>query len=255
MSQRVERVASEVRGVLGEVLARDEIKDPRVRGAGLITVTHVRVSGDLQHARLLHRARPRRRRARAGAHGAQPRERLLPPSNLAPAADEGRARRHLRGRPGVRTGRARRAASPGNRPGSGQARGGCASRTPTSKIRRPKSRTSASRTTRSSAGLRRCPDRRQAGRSDLVRGGAPGPPRGRRPARRPRRDARPAGLRRVADLPRRGDQAGALPARRRQGVRRDHPPRRRDRHRRRRRRRNRHLRARSPGGGDGGRRQ
>ncbi len=51
MSQRVERVASEVRGVLGEVLARDEIEDPRVRGAGLITVTHVRVSGDLQHAR------------------------------------------------------------------------------------------------------------------------------------------------------------------------------------------------------------
>ena len=38
---------------LGEVLARDEIKDPRVRGAGLITVTHVRVSGDLQHARAL----------------------------------------------------------------------------------------------------------------------------------------------------------------------------------------------------------
>ena len=38
---------------LGEFLARDEIKDPRVRGAGLITVTHVRVSGDLQHARAL----------------------------------------------------------------------------------------------------------------------------------------------------------------------------------------------------------
>src|SRR3954451_18514693 len=53
MSQRVERVASEVRGVLGEVLARDGIKDPRVRGAGLITVTHVRVSGDLRHARAL----------------------------------------------------------------------------------------------------------------------------------------------------------------------------------------------------------
>ena len=33
--------------ILGEALARDEIKDPRVRGAGLITVTHVRVSGDL----------------------------------------------------------------------------------------------------------------------------------------------------------------------------------------------------------------
>jgi ribosome-binding factor A len=39
--------------VLGEVLAREEIKDPRVRGAGLITVTHVRVSGDLSHAKVL----------------------------------------------------------------------------------------------------------------------------------------------------------------------------------------------------------
>ena len=53
MSQRVDRVAGEVRAVLGEVLARDEIKDPRVRGAGLITVTHVRVSGDLRHAKAL----------------------------------------------------------------------------------------------------------------------------------------------------------------------------------------------------------
>jgi len=51
MSQRMERVAGEVRAILGETLARDEIKDPRVRGAGLITVTHVRVSGDLRHAR------------------------------------------------------------------------------------------------------------------------------------------------------------------------------------------------------------
>src|SRR6187551_1117704 len=50
---RLERVAGEVRAILGEVLARDEIKDPRVRGAGLITVTHVRVSGDLRHARAL----------------------------------------------------------------------------------------------------------------------------------------------------------------------------------------------------------
>jgi ribosome-binding factor A len=49
----MERVAGEVRAVLGEVLARDEIKDPRVRGVGLITVTHVRVSGDLRHARAL----------------------------------------------------------------------------------------------------------------------------------------------------------------------------------------------------------
>lgn len=53
MSQRVDRVAGEVRAVLGEVLAREEIKDPRVRGVGLITVTHVRVSGDLRHARAM----------------------------------------------------------------------------------------------------------------------------------------------------------------------------------------------------------
>ena len=53
MSLRLERVAGEVRAVVGEALARDEIKDPRVRGAGLITVTHVRVSGDLRHARAL----------------------------------------------------------------------------------------------------------------------------------------------------------------------------------------------------------
>jgi ribosome-binding factor A len=53
VAQRIERVAGEVRAVLGEALARDEIKDPRVRGVGLITVTHVRVSGDLRHARAL----------------------------------------------------------------------------------------------------------------------------------------------------------------------------------------------------------
>src|SRR4029079_10923655 len=46
-------IARWVRAVLGEVLARDEIKDPRVRGVGLITVTHVRISGDLRHARAL----------------------------------------------------------------------------------------------------------------------------------------------------------------------------------------------------------
>jgi ribosome-binding factor A len=53
MSQRTERIAGEVRAVVGEAIARQEIKDPRVRGAGLITVTHVRVSGDLRQARAL----------------------------------------------------------------------------------------------------------------------------------------------------------------------------------------------------------
>jgi ribosome-binding factor A len=53
MSQRTERIAGEVRAVVGEVIARQEIKDSRVRGAGLITITHVRMSGDLHHARAL----------------------------------------------------------------------------------------------------------------------------------------------------------------------------------------------------------
>jgi ribosome-binding factor A len=53
MSQRTERMAGEVRAIVGEVIARQEIKDPRVRGAGLITVTHVRISGDLRHGRIL----------------------------------------------------------------------------------------------------------------------------------------------------------------------------------------------------------
>jgi ribosome-binding factor A len=53
LSQRLERVAGEVRAVIGDILAREEIKDPRVRGAGLITVTNVHVSGDLRHARVM----------------------------------------------------------------------------------------------------------------------------------------------------------------------------------------------------------
>ena len=50
MTQRTERVAGEIRDILGEIIARQEIKDPRVRGAGIITFTHVRISGDLRQA-------------------------------------------------------------------------------------------------------------------------------------------------------------------------------------------------------------
>jgi ribosome-binding factor A len=50
MTQRTDRVAGELREVLGEIVVRQEIKDPRVRGAGIITFTHVRVSGDLRQA-------------------------------------------------------------------------------------------------------------------------------------------------------------------------------------------------------------
>ncbi|MEA2696058.1 MAG: ribosome-binding factor [Myxococcales bacterium] len=53
MSQRTERVAGEVRAIIGELLARQEIKDPRVQKAGIITVTHVRITGDLRQARAL----------------------------------------------------------------------------------------------------------------------------------------------------------------------------------------------------------
>lgn len=50
MTQRTERVAGEIRDILGEIIARQEIKDPRVRGTGIITFTHVRISGDLRQA-------------------------------------------------------------------------------------------------------------------------------------------------------------------------------------------------------------
>jgi ribosome-binding factor A len=52
VKQRTERLSREIQAVLGEVLARGEIKDPRVRDAGLITITHVRVTGDLREARV-----------------------------------------------------------------------------------------------------------------------------------------------------------------------------------------------------------
>jgi ribosome-binding factor A len=51
MTQRTERVAGEIRDVLGEIVVRQEIKDPRVRSAGIVTFTHVRMSGDLRQAK------------------------------------------------------------------------------------------------------------------------------------------------------------------------------------------------------------
>jgi ribosome-binding factor A len=50
VNQRLERISSEIRELLGAAVVRGEIKDPRVREAGLITVTHVRVTGDLREA-------------------------------------------------------------------------------------------------------------------------------------------------------------------------------------------------------------
>jgi ribosome-binding factor A len=51
MNQRLERIASEIREILGAALVRGEIKDPRVQASGLITITHVRVTGDLREAK------------------------------------------------------------------------------------------------------------------------------------------------------------------------------------------------------------
>jgi ribosome-binding factor A len=52
MSQRVERVALQIRRELGELLPR-AVKDPRVQAAGLVTVTQVHVSPDLTVARVM----------------------------------------------------------------------------------------------------------------------------------------------------------------------------------------------------------
>ncbi|HET7024530.1 MAG TPA: 30S ribosome-binding factor RbfA [Gemmatimonadales bacterium] len=49
-SRRPEQVAETVRQVLAEALTRGEIRDPRV---GFVTVTGVRVTNDLSHARVL----------------------------------------------------------------------------------------------------------------------------------------------------------------------------------------------------------
>ena len=52
MSQRTEQVAGEIREILGEMVVRGAIKDPRVRDAGLVTITYVRITGDLRQARV-----------------------------------------------------------------------------------------------------------------------------------------------------------------------------------------------------------
>jgi len=48
--QRTERLGADIQAALGEMLSRGEIKDPRVRNTPLITITWVRVTGDLREA-------------------------------------------------------------------------------------------------------------------------------------------------------------------------------------------------------------
>jgi len=52
MNQRTERLGAEIHSVLGNIIARGEIRDARVRDAGLVTITRVRVTGDLREARV-----------------------------------------------------------------------------------------------------------------------------------------------------------------------------------------------------------
>lgn len=49
-SRRPEQVAETIRQVLADVFMREEVRDPRV---GAVTVTAVRVTNDLSHARVL----------------------------------------------------------------------------------------------------------------------------------------------------------------------------------------------------------
>jgi ribosome-binding factor A len=53
MKERVARLATEIREIIGQIVTRQEIKDPRVQDAGLITITHVRLTGDLRQATAL----------------------------------------------------------------------------------------------------------------------------------------------------------------------------------------------------------
>lgn len=52
-SGREQRIAEEIKLAIGDALIRQEVKDPRVWQAGIITVTHVKVTGDLRQARAL----------------------------------------------------------------------------------------------------------------------------------------------------------------------------------------------------------
>jgi ribosome-binding factor A len=70
MKERPARLATEIRQILGDIVTRQEIKDPRVQDAGIITITHVRLTGDLRQATALftvHGAdRPALERVRQG---------------------------------------------------------------------------------------------------------------------------------------------------------------------------------------------
>jgi len=52
VSQRAVRIGRSIQAALAEMLVEGTIKDPRVGKAAIVTVTEVRVSEDLRHARV-----------------------------------------------------------------------------------------------------------------------------------------------------------------------------------------------------------
>lgn len=76
MKQRTESLGREIQSILGELLTRGDIKDPRVRNAGLLTVTRVHVTGDLREAKVAFTAfgaaDPVLEKARQGLQSASP---------------------------------------------------------------------------------------------------------------------------------------------------------------------------------------
>jgi len=76
VKQRTESLGREIQSILGELLTRGDIKDPRVRNAGLLTVTRVHVTGDLREAKVAFTAfgaaDPVLEKARQGLQSASP---------------------------------------------------------------------------------------------------------------------------------------------------------------------------------------
>lgn len=50
-SKRTRRIGNQIRQMLGELLLRD-LRDPRIRAAGVVSITHVQVTPDLAQARV-----------------------------------------------------------------------------------------------------------------------------------------------------------------------------------------------------------
>ena len=229
MSQRVERVAGEVQGGArrGAGARRDQ-GSARPRRRPHHRHARARLGRSAARPRAVHRAWPRRAALERVRHG------LDHASGYFRQAIARRLRMKVAPAvtfevdTGVRPGRARGAAPARDRLEPSQNREQRTSRTRT---RRGWGRGRGRATGSEARSPTSCWSSTSQSGQPRSRG-ARDPARGGRPAGRARRDARPAGFRGVAGLPRRGDQAGAVSVGGRQGVRGHGALRRRDRHRR-----------------------